>query len=286
MLIGADKSGLMLTNSISVSQICPKLDVSMKHSKTRSRTKQASTPGGRLLQKIRPYSTFMLSYNVTPFVNPTDASGKPLDWSDEKAVEDWYLNRNRRFGKLSDQIRSICSKPAFRFLKSERTINAPCEKAMILFGHPRVFDDVPTVATFEHDIKVFRKITLKYPGLIQQALEILSEKYSELHYLSDDYVEWRSWLADEKVGLPDTILDFTSSLTRKETQAISIHIATPYFAQFLQIIIYVLVDPGLLECVGLQARSHFNGSSVLSQMVASMRELKIMHYFMHFSLSL
>ena len=62
-----------------------------------------------------------------------------------------------------------------------------------------IFENAPTIKTFEDDYKVFRQIAVKYPGLIEEAANLIEEKYSELSgfwHLSEDYSDWHFWLRD------------------------------------------------------------------------------------------
>jgi len=194
--------------------------------KTRSiRRKGTSTPGQRLLNKIQAYTVFPLSFQMPPVHRFADDDGNFVDMNDEAAIEEWYFNRNQNRGKLSDQVRSICTKSSFKLMSSERTVSTICRDAYILFNNPSVFIEVPTVATFERDITTFREISEKHRGLITDALKLLSEKYNGLEYLSDDYIGWKDWLADEDVGLPDTLLDPSCSYNPEEQQAQAIKYA-------------------------------------------------------------
>lgn len=185
--------------------------------------KERSTPGRRLLSEIRPYSLFALSFHLPPVARPKDADGNPVDWNDDRAVEEWYRNRNT--GELEAQVRSVCSSKYFEFMKSEQTVHSICQAGYILFGYPWIFDDVPTIATFEHDITIYKKIAEKHPGLIREATDILTEKYSDLHLLSEDYLDWNNWLPVKDLGEVDVIFDPNNSLSRSDLQTKTIYYA-------------------------------------------------------------
>jgi len=185
--------------------------------------KERSTPGRRLLSEIRPYSIFALSFNLPPVTHPKDAAGNPIDWNDDSGVEEWYRNRNT--GELEAQVRSVCSSKYFKFMKSEQTVHSIGKAGYTLFGYPWIFEDVPTIATFEHDVTIFKKIAEKYPGLIREATDILTEKYTDLHYLSEDYLDWNNWMPVKELREVDVIFDPNNSLSRSDLQAKAIYYA-------------------------------------------------------------
>lgn len=194
--------------------------MSKRESKTR---KKRSTPGRRLLSEIRPYSTFALSFNLPPVARPKDADGNPIDCDDAEAVEEWYRNRNT--GKLEAKVRSVCSNHYFEFMNSEQTVHSISEYGYTLFGHPWIFENVPTVATFEHDIKILKRIAEKYPGLIREAIEVLTEKYTGLLHLSEDYLDWESWMPTKEIRQLGSLFDPSASLSRSDLQTEAIQYA-------------------------------------------------------------
>lgn len=154
------------------------------------RSKKESTPGRRLLNKIRPFTVWPLN---TIYMVPLSDKHSPANdecWNQllvcEEDIELW--NQCRK--KIIKTIR----RGNFSFLDNPAFIESFTYSCFVIVGYTKLFLNAPTIKEYERDVLTFIDIADRFPGFIGEAAEELYHKYNGLIYLSQDYAYWGSYL--------------------------------------------------------------------------------------------
>lgn len=159
---------------------------------SRVRKKVLINPGQKLLEKITPRQEGF--YFFVPWICTYEVDDKGTR---VKKIEN-VLRRNRiidsEISPICERLTELAKKPKFSFLKEHDRIESLAYELWCFFFWPSFWIDLPTIKTFEDDVKVFLKIAIKHPKHISEAAQRISNKYSQLGRLSIEYQNWGQWL--------------------------------------------------------------------------------------------